>query len=139
MNGTTSQPATSNDELEIRKLIEQWAKAVRDEDRAAIRADHDPSILMFDVPPPFLSRGLDEYMATWEKFFSSSEKPVAFAFHDVQVTCGEDVAFATAVGRCVNIDTSGKREPLEFRLTMGLRKMDGRWRVMHEHHSLPAT
>jgi uncharacterized protein (TIGR02246 family) len=139
MNDTKSQPATLNDDLEIRKLIEQWAKAVREENRAAIRADHDPSILMFDVPPPFLSRGLDDYMATWEKFFSSSEKPVAFALHDVQVTCGQDVAFATAVGRCVNIDTSGKREPLEFRLTVGLLKIDGRWRVMHEHHSLPAT
>jgi uncharacterized protein (TIGR02246 family) len=139
MNATKSQPAASNDEAEIRKLIEQWAKAVREENRAAIPADHDPGILMFDVPPPFLSRGLVDYMATWEKFFSSVEKPVAFAFHDVQVTCGQDVAFATAVGRCVNIDTNGKREPLEFRLTMGLRKIDGRWRVMHEHHSLPAT
>src|SRR5712671_5602379 len=109
------------------------------EDRAAIRADHDPGILMFDVPPPLFSRGLDDYMATWETFFSSSEKPVAFAFHDVQVTYAQDVAFATAIGRCVNIDMNGKREPLEFRLTMGLRKMEGRWRVMHEHHSLPAT
>jgi ketosteroid isomerase-like protein len=57
----------------------------------------------------------------------------------MEVTCGAHVAFATAVGRCVNIDTNGKREPLEFRLTMGLRKIDGKWRVMHEHHSLPAT
>jgi ketosteroid isomerase-like protein/uncharacterized protein YndB with AHSA1/START domain len=137
--GKKSQLATSNDEADIRTLIERWAKAVREENRAAIRADHDPSILMFDVPPPFLSRGLDDYMATWEKFFSSVEKPVAFAFHDVQVTCGKDVAFATAIGRCVNIDTSGKREPLDFRLTMGLRKIHERWRVMHEHHSLPAT
>jgi len=36
--------------------------------------DHDPNILMFDVPPPFLSRGLDQYMATWEKFFSSCDR-----------------------------------------------------------------
>jgi ketosteroid isomerase-like protein len=57
----------------------------------------------------------------------------------VEVTCGQDVAFATATGRCVNIETNGKREPLEFRLTMGLRKIEGKWRVMHEHHSLPAT
>jgi ketosteroid isomerase-like protein len=57
----------------------------------------------------------------------------------VQVTCGQDVAFATAIGRCVSICTGGRREPLEFRLTIGLRKIDGRWRVMHEHHSLPAT
>jgi uncharacterized protein (TIGR02246 family) len=128
----------SQDEAEIRGLIERWAKAVRDEDRAGIRADHDDGILMFDVPPPFLSRGLDAYMATWDTFYSAAEKPFAFALDDVEVSCGEDVAFATALGRCVNIDNRGKREPLEFRLTMGLRKVDGRWRVMHEHHSLPA-
>jgi uncharacterized protein (TIGR02246 family) len=139
MNDAKSQSAASNDEAEIHALVERWAEAVREENRAAIRADHDPGILMFDVPPPLFSRGLDAYMATWEMFFSSVEKPVAFAFHDVQVTCGQDVGFVTAVGRCVNIDTNGKREPLEFRLTMGLRKVDGRWRVMHEHHSLPAT
>jgi uncharacterized protein (TIGR02246 family) len=128
-----------DDEAEIRSLIERWARAVRDEDRAAIRADHDAKILMFDVPPPFLSRGIDAYMATWDTFYAYAEKPVAFAFHDVEVTCGGDVAFATAVGRCVTTDASGAREPLEFRLTMGLRKLDGRWRVVHEHHSLPAT
>jgi uncharacterized protein (TIGR02246 family) len=136
--GTKLNNTTASDEAEIRGLIDRWAKAVRDENRAEIRAHHDPNILMFDVPPPFLSRGLDQYMATWELFFSCQEKPVAFAFHDVQVTCGQDVAFATATGRCLNTE-NGKREPLEFRLTMGLRKIDGRWRVMHEHHSLPAT
>jgi uncharacterized protein (TIGR02246 family) len=129
----------STDEAEIRRLIERWAKAVREEDRAAIRADHDPDILMFDVPPPFLSRGLDAYMATWETFFAFQEKPVSFDFRDVQIHCGQEVAFATAVGHCVNIDKNGQREPLEFRLTMGLRKLDGKWRVMHEHHSLPST
>ena len=133
------KPQHATDEAQIRALIEQWSKAVRDENRAVIGADHDADILMFDVPPPFLSRGLNAYMATWETFFASAEKPVSFAFHDVEVTCGADVAFATAVGQCVNIDTNGKREPLEFRLTMGLRKIDGKWRVMHEHHSLPAT
>lgn len=133
------KPQHATDEAQIRALIERWSKAVRDENRAAIRADHDADILMFDVPPPFLSRGIDAYMTTWETFFASAEKPVSFAFHDVEVTCAADVAFATAVGRCVNIDANGKREPLEFRLTMGLRKIDGKWRVMHEHHSLPAT
>jgi uncharacterized protein (TIGR02246 family) len=139
MEKTKLHVGVSQDEAEIRGLIERWAKAVRDEDRAGIRADHDDGILMFDVPPPFLSRGLDAYMATWETFYSAAERPVAFAFDDVEVSCGEDVAFATALGRCVTTDRSGKKEPLEFRLTMGLRKVDGRWRVMHEHHSLPAT
>jgi uncharacterized protein (TIGR02246 family) len=136
---TKMQPLAGNDEAEIRELIERWAKAVREENRAAIRADHDPGILMFDVPPPFRSRGLDEYMATWETFFACADKPASFAFRDVEVTCGQDVAFATAIGRCSYITAQGQREPLDFRLTMGLRKIEGRWRVMHEHHSLPST
>jgi ketosteroid isomerase-like protein len=26
-----------------------------------------------------------------------------------------------------------------FRLTVGLGKVDGDWRIAHEHHSVPAT
>jgi uncharacterized protein (TIGR02246 family) len=135
----TRNNSLSKDETEIVALIERWSLAVRSEDRAAIRKDHDADMLMFDVPPPLLSRGLDAYMTTWELFFSSVEKPVAFDFRDIEITAGEDVAFAAAIGNCVNIDRKGNREPLEFRLTMGLRKVDGRWRIMHEHHSLPAV
>jgi uncharacterized protein (TIGR02246 family) len=139
MSESATQTVASTNKAEIRALIDRWAQAVRDENRPAIRADHDDNILMFDVPPPFLSQGLDAYMATWETFFAHVTKPVAFDFTDVKVTAGNDVAFATAIGHCVNIDSTGKREPLDFRLTMGLRKINGRWRILHEHHSLPAV
>jgi uncharacterized protein (TIGR02246 family) len=132
------QGPSPRDEMDIRTLIERWAGAVREGNMAGIRADHHPEMLMFDVPPPFLSRGLDDYTATWERFLSWSEKPVVFDFRDVEITAGKDVAFATAIGRCAGVDPNGKREELEFRLTMCLRKIDGRWRVVHEHHSLPA-
>src|ERR1700759_2509749 len=115
------QTQRATDEALIHALIERWSKAVRDENRAGIRADHDADILMFDVPQPLLSRGLDAYMASWEGFISNVENPISFAFHDVEVPCGEDVPFAPAIGRCVETNKAGKREPLEFRLTMGLR------------------
>jgi uncharacterized protein (TIGR02246 family) len=133
-----SAESQDNDVRAIHTLIDRWSEAVRSQDLATIRAHHDANILMFDVPPPFLSRGIDAYMATWQLFFANVEKPVAFSFEDIEVTAGSEVAFATAKGNCVNIDRAGKREPLEFRLTMGLKKIDGKWRVMHEHHSLPA-
>lgn len=95
MTATEKQKSSSTDQMQIQTLIERWAKAVRDENREEIRADHDSDILMFDVPPPFLSRGIEAYMATWELFFSCSKKPVAFDFHDVNITAGQDVAFAT--------------------------------------------
>jgi uncharacterized protein (TIGR02246 family) len=135
----TTQPieATTNEE-EIRALIARWSQAVRDQDLAGIRADHDPDILMFDVPPPFLSRGLDAYMATWDMFYSGTARPVQFDFHDIAVTAGADVAFATAIGRCSDLST-GQKVDIEFRLTMGFRKQNGRWRILHEHHSVPSA
>ena len=78
-------------------------------------------------------------MATWQVFFARAEKPVRFDLRDINVTAGQDVAFATAIGHCVSIERDRIREELEFRLTMGFRKIDGRWRIMHEHHSLPAS
>ena len=90
--------------MRISRRSSRWAKAVREENLAGIRADHDSEMLMFDVPPPFLSRWLDAYMATWEKFWSWSEKPVAFDFHDVMISAGNDVAFGTAIGRCAGVD-----------------------------------
>jgi ketosteroid isomerase-like protein len=138
MDARGAQPTA--DETEILALIERWSKAVRDEDRVIIRQDHDANILMFDVPPPFSSRGIEAYMATWETFFASSEKPVTFQFTDIEITAGSEVAFVTSVGHCVTTDKSGQREPLDFRLTMGLRKSEnGRWIITHEHHSLPAV
>jgi uncharacterized protein (TIGR02246 family) len=128
-----------NDEAVLRELIAQWAKAVRDEDLAGIRANHHPDMLMFDVPPPLLSRGLDAYMDTWKLFFPMQVRPIAFDFEQVEVTAGNDVAFATAIGRCAYIDGSGKNTDLKFRLTMGFLKQDGKWRIVHEHHSVPAT
>jgi ketosteroid isomerase-like protein len=126
------------DEAELREIIAQWSKAVRNQDLAGIRAYHDANILMFDVPPPFLSRGLDAYMETWNLFFACTAKPVEFDFHNVEITSGEDVAFATAIGRCRD-SSNGVPSQLEFRLTMGFRKHDGQWRIVHEHHSVPAT
>jgi len=128
----------SADEAEIRDLIASWVKAVRDQDLPGIRKNHDPDILMFDVPPPLRSRGIEQYMATWALFFASVEKPVRFDFTDMEITAGIDVAFATAIGHCVAINSDGQCEPVEFRLTMGLRKIDDRWRITHEHHSVPA-
>jgi len=132
------EESISSDQAAIKDLIARWSKAVRDQNLQGIRADHDAAILMFDVPAPLFVRGLDAYLCTWDQFFAWSDKPIAFDFHDVKVTTGNDVAFATAIGRCAGTAKNGKHEKLEFRLTMGLKKINGSWRILHEHHSVTA-
>jgi uncharacterized protein (TIGR02246 family) len=129
----------ASDEAAVRSLVEIWANAVRRKDLAGILAHHAPDMLMFDVPPPLQSKGLEAYRQTWDVFFSWSHDPVVYAIDEMSVTCGHDVAFVAAVMRCSGREKSGQDIALEFRMTMGLRKIDGQWIVMHEHHSVPAT
>lgn len=77
-------------------LFEKWAKAVRDANWSEVRANHDPEIVMFDVPPPnpfARNRCVHDDLG---EIFSWSDAPVAFDLHYVSVTAGKDVAFITA-------------------------------------------
>jgi uncharacterized protein (TIGR02246 family) len=137
---TVSELTTSaNAESEIRTLIENWADAVRRRDYDAILRNHSRDILMFDVPPPLQSKGIEAYRSTWDLFFRWSHDPVVFEIVEMTVTAGADVEFAAAVMRCSGTETTGEHVRLQFRLTVGLRKIDGRWTITHEHHSIPAT
>jgi ketosteroid isomerase-like protein len=128
----------SKDAQAIRGLVERWAQAVRDHDYDAIVLDHDADIVMFDVPPPIRSRGIDAYRKSWDLFFTVHRRSDAFDVLELEVTAGHDVAFAVAMMRCEGTHDGAEKYMLDFRLTVGLRKMGDRWRVMHEHHSVPA-
>jgi uncharacterized protein (TIGR02246 family) len=127
------------DEGAIRELVENWARAVRIKDLDGILANHSPDILMFDVPPPIQSKGIEAYRKTWDLFFSWSQDSRIFDIGEMNITAGNDVAFVTALMRCAGTEANGDKIELEFRLTIGLRKIDGQWIVMHEHHSIPAS
>jgi ketosteroid isomerase-like protein len=76
-----------------------------------------------------------EYKKTWDLFFQYHKPSQEFDIEELTITAGDDVAFALAIMRCgPGPNSSG----FPFRLTLGLRKIDGEWCVTHEHHSIPA-
>lgn len=128
----------SNDEAEIRGLIERWAVAVHDGDLDAVLADHADDIVMFDVPPPDDGvRGIEAYRETWPPFFAWQREGAAFELVSLNVTAGADVAFAYGLLRCGTPEDLANDPTNRLRLTLGLRKQAGRWVVSHEHHSFP--
>lgn len=129
----------SQDELAVRDVIDAWAAAVRRRDYDGILQNHTSDFVMFDVPPPFQSTGLEAYKETWDLFFSCMGDPVRFDIQEMKVTAGADVAFAVARMGCTEPGPNGTRKDLEFRLSIGLRKMNGQWMIAHEHHSVPAV
>lgn len=55
----------------------------------------------------------------------------------LEVTAGKDIAFAHALLRCGTPEELTRDPENRLRLTLGLRKEEGRWLVAHEHHSFP--
>ena len=128
------------DEQQIRDLIERWATAVHAGDLPAVLADHASDIVMFDVPPPQQGvRGIDAYRDTWPGFFQWQAAGAVFEIESLEVTAGADVAFAFALLRCGTPADFDRDPDQRLRLTIGLRKIDDRWTVMHEHHSFADT
>src|SRR5919198_3754920 len=90
-----------DDEEQIRTLIEQWAAAVHRGDMHHVLADHADDIVMFDVPPPQDGvRGIDAYRETWPGFFEWQAQGASFDIVSLDVTAGDDIAFAWALLRC---------------------------------------
>jgi uncharacterized protein (TIGR02246 family) len=128
----------ADDETLIRELIERWARAVHAGDMDGVLKDHAAGIVMFDVPPPANGvRGIDAYRETWPPFFDWQAQGASFEIVSLDITAGEDVAFAHALLRCASKEELRKNPGNRLRLTIGLRKEGGRWVVTHEHHSFP--
>jgi uncharacterized protein (TIGR02246 family) len=125
-----------DDATRVRTLIERWATAVHAGDLDAVLADHAADIVMFDVPPPEDGvLGIDAYRATWPPFFQWQRKGASFEIVSLDVTAGDEVAFAHALLRCGTPEELKQDPSRRLRLTIGLRKQHGRWTVTHEHHS----
>ena len=130
----------TDDETAIRGIIERWVAAIQTGDLDGVLADHTEGIVMFDVPPPYNGvRGMAAYRASWPPFFEWISSGAAFELLELDVTAGDTVGYAYALLRCGKPEDFAAKPDVRLRITMGLRKVDGRWRIAHEHHSFPLT
>lgn len=129
-----------NAETDIRALVTRWVDGIRACDLDAVTAAHADDIVMFDVPPPYDGiRGITAYRASWPPFFEFINSGAAFELLELDVVAGDDVAFAYGLLRCGGEKEFAENPDNRLRLSMGLRKADGRWQILHEHHSFPDT
>jgi ketosteroid isomerase-like protein len=129
----------STADAEIRTLVTRWVDAVQARDLEGILRQHDPGIVMFDVPPPYDGiRGIAAYRDSWGPFFEwQRDNDGTFELVDLDVTAGTDVAFARALVRCGTPAEFEANPDNRLRITIGLHKVGDQWLVLHEHHSFP--
>lgn len=124
-----------DDKTLIRRLVEKKAAALRARDPEAMVSAYAADASIFSLAPPLRQPGDardPEPVARWLATFTG---PMDLEIRDLDVHVAGDVAFGTAFA-CLTA-TAGETFSLWHRLTLGLRKIDGEWRVVHEHESVP--
>jgi uncharacterized protein (TIGR02246 family) len=133
----TAPKSEASDEAQIRQLLEQWGQALHTKDLHTLMSYYAPDILTFDILPPLQYQGIDTYRKNFEAWFAAVQGPIEYETRDLRLTIGEEVAFCHSLNRVRSTRPSDEHTETWVRVTVGLRKIEGTWRITHEHVSVP--
>jgi ketosteroid isomerase-like protein len=123
---------------EIRDVIEGKAALLQTGDAKAVMAHYAPSFVVFTLAPPLRQTGDGRDPAPLEAWIATFEAPPRREVTQLEITTDGDVAFATSIDRLSAVPRGATEGfSMWFRVTLGLRRIDGRWLVTHEHESVP--
>lgn len=135
--GSTGDPA------EVAAIIEVIRKAALavvhgDPDGVADMFAQDESVTSFDFMQPGLTTVAD-IRNNVENIARTAAGPVVMRYPLVTVhVVSPDFAWSLAYGELDLTNLDGTKTDLRMSVTDIWRKLDGRWRAVHEHTSLPA-
>lgn len=141
MNQTTYEiTAPVNNAIEgskIRALIRERVNAIRSKDVERSVEDCAPDLLLFDVVKPLQYCGQDTVRQRASQWISSFQGPLSYEMRDLTIDAGDDVAFSHSLNRVTATRTDGQKLDMWWRATTCYRKINGEWKVTHEHNSVP--
>ena len=128
---------SAHEEAAIRGQIEKVIEGLRAKDLDILQEPYAPDVVSFDVEPPLQHVGIEAKLANWARVFEVFET-VDYELRDLTLTIGGDVAFGYAFGRLSGTMKNGVATAgMWVRVTYGLRKIEGTWKIAHDQVSVP--
>ncbi|MFJ2758294.1 YybH family protein [Nocardioides sp. NPDC087217] len=128
---------SATEETAIRGQIEKVIDGLRAKDLDALREPYASDVVSFDVEPPLQHVGIEAKLANWARVFQVFET-VDYELRELTLAIGGDVAFGHAFGRLSGTMKNGVTTAgMWVRVTYGLRRIDGTWRIAHDQVSVP--
>lgn len=130
----------TRDESEIRAVLRERAAAVGARDADRLMACYTADAVRYDLAPPLQQKPgtMVGDADGWRNWFATFDGPIETEYRDPVVTADGDVAFVHALTRLTATPVGATESfTLWFRSTVGLRRLDGAWLIVHEHESTP--
>lgn len=135
----TTKNNNAHDEALIRTLRDELTNAIRAKNADGVVAQFAAETVMFILAPPLQyktgenapgKQGVKEWLDTFQG-------PIGYEVRDLSITTGDDVAFCHSLNHLSGTKRDGEKVDLWLRETLGLRKIDGAWKIIHQHESVP--
>lgn len=125
------------DEAAVRRQLENLVDAVRTRDLERLDDIYAPGIVSFDVEPPLQHLGPEGKRANWERAFAAIRPPIEYEVRDLSISVDGDLAFTHGLARLSGNLPNGQRGGFWVRATSCFQRVDGVWRIVHDHASVP--
>jgi uncharacterized protein (TIGR02246 family) len=122
-------------------LLDTYRQAAHAKDVDAFMSLYHPDVKVFDTWGTWAYDGAAAWRRAVEGWFGSlGTERVEVSFDEVSVTTGEALASLHAVATYAGVSADGKQlRAMQNRLTWVLQSVDGAWKVVHEHTSVPVS
>ncbi|MEJ2869901.1 nuclear transport factor 2 family protein [Actinomycetospora sp. OC33-EN08] len=120
---------------EILAVLTEQHDAIAAGDAERAIATYAPEPVVYNLAPPLVQTVTDDDASGLAEWIASFTAPPKLAHHDPVVHVDGDLAFVHTL-TSMSGDKGGEFT-LWFRSTIGLRRVDGHWRVVHQHESVP--
>jgi PhnB protein len=134
----TVQNRASSKHAAVRAVVEDWAEALRAKDAGRVTSHFAEDNVQFTMAPPLQFSGATAIgKAELEAWFATFRGPIGYQVRDLKITASDDTAFCHFLNCLSATASDGGEFAMWNRVTLGLSKIDGKWRIAHLHQSVP--
>jgi ketosteroid isomerase-like protein len=129
------QDSKTTDEAKIRTLIDRRVGALHAKDAPAVLSCVTPDLVAFSLAPPLVSTMTNA--KAYEAWFATWQGPIGTEIRDLAIAVSGDLGVSHSRNLMTGIAAGGHEVKLWYRQTLSFRRVDGAWKIAHEHNSVP--
>lgn len=127
----------SEDEAAIRRLISAWSHALEAKDLDGLVADYADDAVLFDAIPPYKTVGKEAIRQVWANCLPYFPERFKAEHRDIVIHVAGDIAIMHCVHHFIPEPADDPSGQTWLRVTVGYRRINGQWKSVHDHISIP--
>lgn len=121
----------------VKKVIDDFMAALCRKDVKAMMSHYAAELVAYDVKPPYQTKGAIAWKHTWEACIDYFPESFSVNIKDLKIHVGGDVAVSHYIFCLTGTPKEHDAAQTYIRTTTAFKKMQGKWKIVHEHGSVP--